>query len=1107
MRVNPSLFLSLLGLACQVQADPTWPSDVDELEEIMYQTFNARSRKFADSVFPCNKGISGTGRQTAAEWLRTAFHDMAPANKGAGVGGLDASIQYELATTSTGENTGPAFASSLTFFAPYLTRKSSMSDLIALGVYTSVLSCGGPSIALRSGRIDAAVRGAIGVPQPGNAISIFRTQFDRMGFTPQEMVQVTACGHTIGGVHSAENPTIVPVGTFANGMAPMDTTAGVFDSKIVTEYLDGTTTNPLVFTIGTARNMNSDFKVFNSDNATMRAMADNAVFKSVCKTMFEKMIDTVPSGVALSDAIKPYTVKPVELQLSLASPSTMQLKGYIRVRTTDIPLGDIAGLTVNYKTRDGSSTCGSGNCVFTLSVLGISRGLEDNFAWFPITQTFPVSTGISSFTITINKNDGSSTLFNNNGNGYPLQDGIFLQQPQSCLLQTTGDATFVAAVRNDRASLPVRVEISYKTKRTNSVVPLLSKMTIDMVKGDCRGSYTFFTVTTNIPGGLSFESTMEFISGEGASALVDSFKKADPIGGTCAAWSGGSGTCNGVAVSSTATPTTSSASRTSSTVPTVTLHHRETMGGYKLVSCWTEASGGRALTGAAFAYDGMTLDSCMANCTGFDYWGTEYGRECYCGNSLAASTTSAPLSDCSMQCSGDSTQYCGAGNRIELYSTTATRSSSSTPAPTATLAHINTVGKYSFMGCHTEADGGRALQAAQTAGDDMTLEKCAAFCSDYTFFGTEYGRECYCGNELQATSKAAPLSECNMKCAGNPYQYCGDGNRLELFKVSSSSSTAVTSTSSATPTSSSVTSFSAQAETQSSTSTAPTTGSSHLSSSSEHPSEVVTTTSSTSSLPHFTSAASESSSSHAEPSSSLTTSSPTTSSAPSSSSIVPSSTRTSSSTSTVPTLAHKPTVSPYTLVGCWTEGNGVRALSQKNYASGDNMTLEYCASYCSDYKYFGTEYSSECFCGNSLAPSSAEAPLADCGMTCSGNQYEYCGGGNRLTLYRSDKQVTDPTQPATAGAYKFLGCRTEPAQGGRALDAKATASDKMTNEACAAFCDGYSYFGTEYGGECYCGNTLPVTSLEAPASDCSMICTGSTTEYCGNGNRLSVYKK
>jgi hypothetical protein len=36
----------------------------------------------------------------------------------------------------------------------------------------------------------------------------------------------------------------------------------------------------------------------------------------------------------------------------------------------------------------------------------------------------------------------------------------------------------------------------------------------------------------------------------------------------------------------------------------------------------------------------------------------------------------------------------------------------------------------------------RALSADSYAADDMTLESCASFCSAYSYFGTEYGREC-----------------------------------------------------------------------------------------------------------------------------------------------------------------------------------------------------------------------------------------------------------------------------------------------------------------------------------------------------------------------------
>lgn len=205
------------------------------------------------------------------------------------------------------------------------------------------------------------------------------------------------------------------------------------------------------------------------------------------------------------------------------------------------------------------------------------------------------------------------------------------------------------------------------------------------------------------------------------------------------------------------------------------------------------------------------------------------------------------------------------------------------------------------------------------------------------------------------------------------------------------------------------------------------------------------------------------------------------------------------------TLAHKPTVSPYTLVGCWTEGEGVRALDREATSDAD-MTNEKCAGFCSKYRYFGTEYGSECYCGSYLAESSKKAPLEDCSMTCSGDEFEYCGASSRLELYMNDEIVGGaPEQPAAVGNYSLVGCQTE-GNGTRALPASSTASDTMDNTACATFCAGYEYFGTEYGRECYCGNELAASSLEAPATECHMLCAGNSKEYCGASNRLSVYK-
>ncbi|KAK3327277.1 hypothetical protein B0T19DRAFT_158185 [Cercophora scortea] len=1094
MRLNAPAFAGLLSLAAQVgRADPTWPAATDEMEEIVYQLQGFKGRLFNDMINPCNNEAAGPGRVTSSEWLRVGFHDMATANRYFGTGGLDASLQFEL---TNGENTGPGHNTTLKFYANYLSERSSMADLIAAGVYASVRACGGPIIPLRLGRIDATEAGSSGVPQPQNSVITFRQQFDRMGFTATEMIQVTACGHTIGGVHSAEFPELVPAGTGVNGQVGLDSTVAGFDNKVVTEYLDGTTKNPLVVGPSVAVGRNADFKVYNSDaNVTMKTLTTAAAFSSVCQTVLQKMIEVVPTGVVLTDPVVPYMVKPVDMQLTLnPGGNSLLLTGYIRVRTTNLPTTSIKNVVLTWKDRTGGNNCGSGTCTTTATLQGVSQGFDDTFGFFPISTTISASAGISSFTVVVNLNDGTSQSYDNNGNAYPLTDAIILQKGQSCLTQGSGALTVTALVRNDVTATPVNLNVSYLVPRNTAngnPVPALNKAAIAMTKGDCVGVYTLYSASYTITGGISYNAKVTVSAG----SFSDSFNKASDLTGSCTAFTGGAACFNVTAPSSTSSVVSSSTRASSSSTvssssasATPTLAHKTTVGGYTLVNCWTEGAGTRALTGAAFAYDGMTLESCMGNCTGFDFWGTEYGRECYCGNSPAASSSQAPIADCNMVCSGNPSEYCGAGNRLELYSTTATRSTSATPTPTGSLARKPTVGSYTLVGCQTEATAGRALAADSYAADSMTLESCAAYCSAYTYFGTEYGRECYCGNSLAVGSTTAPQADCSMTCAGNPFEYCGAGNRLELYKLGGSSSSASSTVSSSSSASSTISSSTTSSAIPSSSSTRSTT-SSVISTSSTTSSSIPSSTSTTS-----TSRSTSTSTSIVTPSSTLVTST----------------TRSSTSTSTASssTLAVKPSVSPYSFVGCWTEGTGARALSAKSYESANNMTLENCASYCSGYKYFGTEYASQCFCGNTLHATSTNASLADCSMTCTGNPYEYCGAGNRLELYVADVVVPPPpSHPATiTGGWSFKECRTE-GSAGRALSATNYAAGTMTLESCALFCSSYQYFGTEYASECYCGNSFAAGSVTAPLGDCSMTCSGNGSEFCGAGNRLSVYTK
>lgn len=209
--------------------------------------------------------------------------------------------------------------------------------------------------------------------------------------------------------------------------------------------------------------------------------------------------------------------------------------------------------------------------------------------------------------------------------------------------------------------------------------------------------------------------------------------------------------------------------------PTGTLIHKPTVSPYALVGCWTEASSGRALSQGATSGSAMTNEACAEYCSGFKYFGTEYGGECYCGSFLAASSASAPLEECDMPCSGDEFAYCGASSRLELYMN-ADAEGGDPEQPAA-------AGDFVWLGCQTDvADGPRALSSKSTADDAMTNEVCAEFCADYEYFGTEYGRECYCGDALSAQSEEAPASECNMLCGGAKIEYCGAGRRLSVYK-------------------------------------------------------------------------------------------------------------------------------------------------------------------------------------------------------------------------------------------------------------------------------------------------------------------------------------
>ena len=206
-----------------------------------------------------------------------------------------------------------------------------------------------------------------------------------------------------------------------------------------------------------------------------------------------------------------------------------------------------------------------------------------------------------------------------------------------------------------------------------------------------------------------------------------------------------------------------------------------------------------------------------------------------------------PESDCSMNCAGDKTQKCGASYRLSVYrfngtvtettpaatastSATATQASTAITTGTATASMTSANGTAVATGTAsvTSVNGtaiqtgtatvsGSAPNATSTAAPgekewfsigcavdvytdvkdrilkgqyfwyqtDLTIDKCIDMCENagYTYAGVEWGQECYCGNTLPSTTQFVDDGECNMPCAGDSTEMCGDDFRMGIFQL------------------------------------------------------------------------------------------------------------------------------------------------------------------------------------------------------------------------------------------------------------------------------------------------------------------------------------
>jgi len=85
------------------------------------------------------------------------------------------------------------------------------------------------------------------------------------------------------------------------------------------------------------------------------------------------------------------------------------------------------------------------------------------------------------------------------------------------------------------------------------------------------------------------------------------------------------------------------------------------------MGCYLDDGTTRAPTGASFQDRGMTQTMCQGMCAGYLYSATEFGINCYCGNTPVRSVKCTD-SECSIEFGGDGNAVCGGSYRMTLSS-------------------------------------------------------------------------------------------------------------------------------------------------------------------------------------------------------------------------------------------------------------------------------------------------------------------------------------------------------------------------------------------------------------------------------------------------------
>ncbi|KAF8155387.1 hypothetical protein B0H34DRAFT_859808 [Crassisporium funariophilum] len=196
------------------------------------------------------------------------------------------------------------------------------------------------------------------------------------------------------------------------------------------------------------------------------------------------------------------------------------------------------------------------------------------------------------------------------------------------------------------------------------------------------------------------------------------------------------------------------------------------------------------------------------------------------------------------------------------------------------------------------------------------------------------------------------------------------------------------------------------------------------------------------------------------------------------------------------------------------------------------MCLDFCSNFTFPYGFAGVEFGQECWCDGVIQLTANLTDSSACNMPCKGDVTLVCGGASHISIYTdgtpSPKIPTVATrrQPvldaAQVALWQYAGCYSDSTADrtlGRLI------ANGMDANSCGAACEDtfpdssesvvlslaeektLLFSGVEFGGQCWCGTSIPSAARRLPDIACeSMGCLGVNDQACGGDLVITVYQ-